>query len=143
MPRLRRQIEGFCAGRLSLNGGLQVGSPEPTDLLDIGRMSSCSDWRPGRPGCLFSDGNERFKMLRRRTDVGREVDMAAPEDMWQCQTVNCGYIYDPDRGDRKGKIPKGTRFEDLPEDWKCPVCGAGKKMFRPLAGPGSVAKEGI
>ncbi|MEJ2222847.1 MAG: rubredoxin, partial [Desulfobacterales bacterium] len=26
--------------------------------------------------------------------------------MYQCQTVNCGYIYDPDRGDRKGKIPK-------------------------------------
>jgi rubredoxin len=68
-------------------------------------------------------------------------EMAKPEEMWQCQTTNCGYIYDPDRGDRKGKIPKGTRFEDLPEDWKCPVCGAGKKMFRPLAGPGSVAAE--
>lgn len=69
----------------------------------------------------------------------RRSIMAKPEEMWQCQTTNCGYIYDPDRGDRKGKIPKGTRFEDLPEDWKCPVCGAGKKMFRPLAGPGSVA----
>jgi len=67
--------------------------------------------------------------------------MARPEEMWQCQTTNCGYIYDPDRGDRKGKVPKGTRFEDLPEDWKCPVCGAGKKMFRPLAGPGSAAAE--
>jgi rubredoxin len=67
--------------------------------------------------------------------------MAKPEEMWQCQTTNCGYIYDPDRGDRKGKVPKGTRFEDLPEDWKCPVCGAGKKMFRPLAGPVSVAAE--
>ena len=47
--------------------------------------------------------------------------MAEPEEMYQCQTVNCGYIYDPDRGDRRGKIPKGTRFEELPEDWKCPV----------------------
>jgi rubredoxin len=55
--------------------------------------------------------------------------MARPEDMWQCQTVNCGYIYDPDRGDRKGKIPKGTKFEDLPEDWKCPICGAARKCF--------------
>lgn len=63
--------------------------------------------------------------------------MAKPEDMWQCQTVNCGYVYDPDRGDRKAKIPKGTDFKDLPEDWKCPVCGAGKQCFRPLAGPGS------
>ena len=67
--------------------------------------------------------------------------MAKPEEMWQCQTTNCGYVYDPDRGDRKGKVPKGTHFEDLPEEWKCPVCGAGKKMFRPLAGPGSVAAE--
>ncbi len=63
---------------------------------------------------------------------GEKKMMARAEDMWQCQTVNCGYIYDPDRGDRKGKIPKGTRFEDLPDDWKCPICGASKKMFRSL-----------
>ncbi|MFH2122264.1 MAG: rubredoxin [Pseudomonadota bacterium] len=67
--------------------------------------------------------------------------MASPEEMYQCQTVNCGYIYDPDRGDRKGKIPKGTQFKDLPDDWRCPVCGATKKAFRPLAGPGSVHAE--
>lgn len=60
--------------------------------------------------------------------------MSNPGEMYQCQTVNCGYTYDPDRGDRKGKIPKGIRFEDLPDDWHCPVCGAGKKMFRSLAG---------
>jgi rubredoxin len=58
--------------------------------------------------------------------------MANPEKMWQCQTVNCGYIYNPDKGDKKGGIPPGTRFEDLPEDWKCPVCGVGKKFFKPL-----------
>jgi len=72
----------------------------------------------------------------------RILDMAKPEDMWQCQTVNCGYIFDPDRGDRKGKIPKGTLFTELPDGWKCPVCGAGKKMFRPLAGPASTAHLG-
>lgn len=63
--------------------------------------------------------------------------MARPEDMYQCQSTNCGYIYNPDKGDRKGKIPPGTRFEDLPDDWRCPICGGGKKCFRPLAGPGS------
>jgi len=62
--------------------------------------------------------------------------MSNPEEMWQCQTTSCGYIYDPDRGDRRGKIQKGVRFEDLPEDWKCPVCGAGKRMFRTLADQG-------
>ncbi|MFU8819056.1 MAG: rubredoxin [Desulfurivibrio sp.] len=63
--------------------------------------------------------------------------MAKPEEMYQCQTSNCGYVYDPDRGDRKGKIPPGTKFADLPEDWRCPICGGTKKCFRPLAGPGS------
>jgi rubredoxin len=68
--------------------------------------------------------------------------MADLEKMCQCQTANCGFIYDPDRGDRRGKIPKGTCFADLPEDWKCPLCGVSKKMFRPLASPGSAAEEG-
>jgi rubredoxin len=67
--------------------------------------------------------------------------MANPEDMYQCQTVNCGCIYNPDRGDRKGKVPKGTQFQLLPDEWQCPVCGATKKRFRPLAGPGSTAEE--
>ncbi|MBF0452792.1 MAG: rubredoxin [Candidatus Magnetomorum sp.] len=58
--------------------------------------------------------------------------MANPEDIYQCQTVNCGYFYNPDKGDRKGKIAKGVLFEDLPDDWKCPICGAGKKMFNPM-----------
>ena len=65
--------------------------------------------------------------------------MAQPEEMYQCQTLTCGHIYNPDKGDRKGKIHKGTYFNDLPDDWKCPVCGASTKMFKPLVGPGSVA----
>ena len=52
--------------------------------------------------------------------------------MWQCQMANCGYIYNPEKGDRKGKIKKGVKFEDLPEGWKCPVCGASTKAFKCL-----------
>ena len=59
--------------------------------------------------------------------------MAEPKDMWRCQMVNCGYVYDPDRGDKRHKLPAGTSFEDLPEDWKCPGWGATKKSFRPLS----------
>ena len=58
--------------------------------------------------------------------------MAEPKDMWRCQVANCGYVYDPDRGDKRGKIPAGTRFEDLPEEWRCPVCKAAKRSFRRL-----------
>ena len=59
--------------------------------------------------------------------------MSEMKDQWRCPTTNCGYVYDPDRGDRKGKIPKGTKWEDLPDDWKCPVCGATKKKFQTVA----------
>lgn len=41
----------------------------------------------------------------------------------------CGYDYDEAAGDPKSGITPGTRFEDLPEDWVCPVCGADKSMF--------------
>ncbi len=67
--------------------------------------------------------------------------MSQPEEMFQCQTVNCGFIFDPDKGERKGKIKKGTAFADIPNDWRCPVCGATKAAFKPLAGPGSVLEE--
>lgn len=67
--------------------------------------------------------------------------MAKPEEMYRCQTTNCGYIYDPDRGDKKGKIDKGTSFKDLRDEWRCPNCGATKKSFRPCAGPGSTQCE--
>jgi rubredoxin len=63
--------------------------------------------------------------------------MANPEEMYQCQTPNCGYIYNPDKGDRKGKIAPDTSFEELPDDWRCPICGGTKKCFKPLAGAGS------
>lgn len=41
----------------------------------------------------------------------------------------CGYIYDPEVGEPRTNTPPGTAFEDLPEDWKCPKCGAGKFRF--------------
>jgi flavin reductase (DIM6/NTAB) family NADH-FMN oxidoreductase RutF/rubredoxin len=41
----------------------------------------------------------------------------------------CGYVYDPDQGDPDSGIAPGTRFEDIPDSWACPVCGAEKSMF--------------
>jgi rubredoxin len=46
---------------------------------------------------------------------------------WRC--VICQYIYDPAAGDPDNGVPPGTSFEELPEDWLCPLCGAGKDMF--------------
>jgi rubredoxin len=41
----------------------------------------------------------------------------------------CGYLYEPANGDPEGNISPNTAFEDLPADWVCPVCGAGKDQF--------------
>lgn len=43
----------------------------------------------------------------------------------------CGYVYDPAKGDTEGDISPNTPFEDLPDDWVCPICGSGKDMFEP------------
>ncbi|MDN5348170.1 MAG: hypothetical protein PWP65_1734 [Clostridia bacterium] len=43
----------------------------------------------------------------------------------------CGYVYNPDEGDPDSGIAPGTTFEELPEDWVCPVCFVGKDMFEP------------
>jgi flavin reductase (DIM6/NTAB) family NADH-FMN oxidoreductase RutF/rubredoxin len=41
----------------------------------------------------------------------------------------CGYIYDPEKGDPDGGIKPGTLFDEIPDSWACPVCGAAKDMF--------------
>jgi len=41
----------------------------------------------------------------------------------------CGYVYDPEVGDPENGISPGTPFEELPDDWTCPICGASKDMF--------------
>ena len=46
------------------------------------------------------------------------------------ECIECKYIYNPKFGNEKAGIKPGTPFEDLPDDWVCPVCGEGKDMFQ-------------
>jgi len=48
-------------------------------------------------------------------------------DKYVCKV--CGYVYDPEKGDPDSGIEPGTSFEDLPDDWVCPLCGAPKEEF--------------
>jgi len=43
----------------------------------------------------------------------------------------CGYVYDPAVGDPANGIEPGTAWENIKEDWVCPVCGVGKDQFKP------------
>jgi rubredoxin len=48
-------------------------------------------------------------------------------EKWRC--LACGYVYDPAIGDPNSGVKAGTPFEQLPDGWVCPVCGAGKDIF--------------
>ena len=55
--------------------------------------------------------------------IGKEI---MSMDKYVCP---CGYVYDPAVGDPDSGIAPGTAFEDIPDDWVCPICGIGKDAF--------------
>ncbi len=59
-----------------------------------------------------------------------EVAKSTNGKRYQC--LACNFIYDPALGDPDGGIPPGTNFEDIPDGWMCPVCGATKDMFEEM-----------
>ena len=65
-------------------------------------------------------------MLRTQQRLDRQM-VDAPYRKWQCMA--CDYIYDEELGDEEEGLAPGTRWEDIPDDWYCPDCGAEKEMF--------------
>lgn len=70
------------------------------------------------------------------SDRAKEQTLAeqAPS-RYECRA--CGYVYEPNKGDSKSNVPPGTLFEDLPADWRCPVCGAKKPQFESVGATGA------
>lgn len=62
----------------------------------------------------------------RNLNKGLEIQ-GGKMDKYVC-TV-CGYVYDPKQGDPDNGVKPGTKWEDVPDDWECPVCGASKDEF--------------
>ena len=56
-----------------------------------------------------------------------ESFMVVGADDFECRS--CQYVYDPEKGDAVSGIAPGVKFQDLPEDYTCPTCGAGKLQF--------------
>ena len=66
-----------------------------------------------------------YKQLITKLDLILEEDI----DMQKYVCDVCGYVYDPAVGDPDNGIEPGTAFEDLPDDWVCPLCEVSKDMF--------------
>jgi flavin reductase (DIM6/NTAB) family NADH-FMN oxidoreductase RutF/rubredoxin len=63
----------------------------------------------------------------REMNKGNEKKEEKKMDKYICDV--CGYVYDPETGDPDNGVPAGTAFEDVPDNWVCPVCGAPKTSF--------------
>lgn len=63
--------------------------------------------------------------------TAHDAAAALPWRRFLCRV--CGIVYDEALGDPDGGLPPGTRFEAIPDDWACPVCGVGKAEFEPVS----------
>lgn len=63
---------------------------------------------------------------------GRGLAMGRRGLVKRYMCVICGFVYDEEAGLPDHGIPPGTRFDDLPLNWKCPECGAGKEDFEAI-----------
>lgn len=119
-------------------------------MLIIGEVLD-SDVISGKEPLTYSYYREKYKMLAPKNAptfvekdkienevVPVEEEEVAPVEKVKTETDSgdhvcaiCGFHYDQEEGDPALGIPPGTPFEDLPEDYKCPICNAGKEYFNP------------
>jgi len=76
-----------------------------------------------RPSSRSKVGKLSFQLNRHKNPKKGENKM----DKYVCTL--CGYVYDPAEGDPDNGVAPGTKWEDVPDDYECPVCGAGKEDF--------------
>lgn len=102
-----------------------------THTLFLGKMTDSKILKAGKPMTY-----DYYHQVKRGTTPETAPTFIKGEAMerrdnsvqkYRCRI--CGYIYDPAIGDPDGGIKPGTRFEDIPDSWVCPVCGANKSEF--------------
>ena len=110
-----------------------------THTIFIGEVVSAENLQPGRPMTYsYYHQIKRGKASKNAPTYQEAAEKKQPEGSqgrkekmqnYVCEV--CGYVYDPEQGDPDNGIDPGTAFDDLPDDWVCPVCGAGKDQFSP------------
>jgi len=100
-----------------------------THTIFVGELVAAEVLREGEPMTYaYYHQVKRGTTPKTAPSYIKEQKAAAPKAAKYTCTV-CGYVYDPEKGDPESGIAPGTPFEQLPEDWVCPVCGAAKDEF--------------
>ncbi len=113
---------------------LFIGEVLDGDLLEKGKTPLTYDYyRKTRHGRSPKNAPTYIKEAKqdKPQPKAKEAEKATGQK-WIC--LVCSHIYDPAEGDPEAGIAPGTTFEDLPDDWVCPVCGAEKADFEPYNG---------
>jgi len=102
-----------------------------THTLFLGEMTDSKILNTGKPMTY-----EYYHQVKRGTTPETAPTFIKSESLPQKKQATqkyictvCNYVYDPEIGDSDGGIQPGTKFEDIPDSWVCPVCGAKKSEF--------------
>jgi len=114
---------------------------EVTESLDVGthtafvgKLTEAEKLKQGEP-LTYSYYHEVKKGKTDKnapTYVKENPEKKEKTKMKSYRCTVCGYIYEPEQGDPDNGVEPGTAFEDIPDDWVCPVCGASKDEFEPV-----------
>jgi len=103
-----------------------------THTIFIGELAGADVMKEGEPMTYaYYHQVKRGTTPKTAPSYIEERKEVAPR-MAKYECTVCGYIYDPEKGDPDGGIKPGTPFEQIPNDWVCPVCGAAKSEFEKI-----------
>jgi flavin reductase (DIM6/NTAB) family NADH-FMN oxidoreductase RutF/rubredoxin len=103
-----------------------------THTIFIGQIVAADVIKEGEPMTYAYYHQVRRGTTPKTAPTYIEVKKEAATKMSKYKCQVCGYIYNPELGDADGHVKPGTPFEELPDDWTCPVCGASKDQFDKL-----------
>ena len=105
-----------------------------THTIFIGKLVGADVIKEGEPMTYAYYHQVKRGTTPRTAPSYIEEKKEVAQRMAKYECTVCGYIYDPELGDPDSGIKPGTPFEDIPDDWVCPVCGASKDQFEKTEG---------
>ncbi len=109
----------------------KVIDTESTHLIFMGEIVDADILQEGEPMtyAYYHEIKKGKSPKTAPTYIKEEKNKKEESNMKKYVCTVCGYVYDPEVGDPDNGIAPGTSFEELPDDWVCPVCGVGKDSF--------------